>query len=511
MSEISSILRDVLTDAASAGLATEPAMLLAALRAEAEPLTALARTDGSSTVFNALEQELGFIRYVRATGRAPSEDSRERWAALIRWLFRSLREWRRADDERFVMLGAVLTVAHYCSDREGIWRWIPDDGAPSVEFVETVGRFVAGRRIEYRNRGIGPAPIWESEFVERFRQADGKGDWAEISELWPRLEQAAVPDSISSELVRCLSCHGFDQLVHAADALPETPTVMWLVNALPEGERLRLALACDTARVRFCCAYATLTSARTTISPENEDAFCALLGKVAVEPGEWRAWMKAFNTYPQRYPALHGALGKALAGAPLDAADAYIESVQLRPLAITGPQMDRPLVAEALRSFARGALLEHRKAVWTRAYRRWRDWCFDKASDEAHLLEIHYSALDFAIVSYVVECLSVAERDNVMAAIVRELNRIELAWHATETDCITEWNRLLSAFQPYAHATIIASHGADALAATRVYWPFDVSNSLYHRIMFRVNPVSLGSRLQSGSGQDFPAGAPEGA
>jgi hypothetical protein len=158
--------------------------------------------------------------------------------------------------------------------------------------------------------------------------------------------------------------------------------------------------------------------------------------------------------------------------------------------------MNRPLVAVSLRIFAQRACPEQRKAVWTRAFKRWHDWNFDKGVQEAHLLDIQYSELDFAVVSYAVEGLSAAERDSAITSIRGQLEQVEFAWHLTETDCITAWNRLLSVFQPYAHAMMVTSQGEDALATTRIYWPFDMSKSLYHHIMFRVNPASFGSGMR---------------
>jgi len=385
-----------------------------------------------------------------------------------------------------------------CRGDAELWSGLPSGCTPRPELVEAAAKLISGCRTTFSPRFAGPVPIWEAELVERFQEADAKGDWAEIESLWPRLEAALHSELLLDELVCFLRCYAFDKLVEALDALPQTPDVMRLVGMLSNSQRIRLALSARSARVRFCCVYMTLAQrpAFENFEQNDHEALCTLLAKVAADVDEWRIWMRAFNTYPSRYPALHAALGKALADASHEAAIAYVDSITLHTCPVGKPERgnSRSLIGTSLGIFARHASPEHRRAVWGHAFQRWQDWRFDQGSRESYLSEIQHSELDFAVVAYVVECMSVADRENAVEDVRRQLGRLETVWHEAVEDCVSEWNRLLSILQPYAHAAAIASSGGDPLIKVVTYWPFDASKSLYHRIMFHVHPESLGLR-----------------
>lgn len=83
--------------------------------------------------------------------------------------------------------------------------------------------------------------------------------------------------------------------------------------------------------------------------------------------------------------------------------------------------------------------------------------------------------------------MSPTERENALAEFQKQFQEVELTWYSSETDFTTEWNRLLSIFQPYAHACY-RTEGASL--DSRLYSPFDLQQSLYHRIMYRVRESS---------------------
>jgi len=263
---------------------------------------------------------------------------------------------------------------------------------------------------------------------------------------------------------------------------------MELADTLPVDQRLRLAVASASERVRFCCAYVTVAGgvAAHALSSDDEAALSELLVKVAEDPDEFRKWMAAFNTYPVRYPALHRPLGYALARAPLEAAIIYIDSITLHPIRVTDVDKGRNLISGCLRVFGHEAPPAFRQIVWERAYQRWLDWRFGAADPDTHLFDINRSPIDFAVVSYICERMSVADRNRTIAEIKETMTEIALAWRQSESECITEWNRLLSIFQPYAHAYSVSEVGRDILSDSGIYYPFDISASLYHRIMFRI-------------------------
>jgi hypothetical protein len=101
-------------------------------------------------------------------------------------------------------------------------------------------------------------------------------------------------------------------------------------------------------------------------------------------------------------------------------------------------------------------------------------------------MAINWSDLDYAVVAYACECMDEVARNSAMNSIRAELQTLENLWHASFTDILTCWNRLLSQFQPYAHATFIADTGQDWLPETRTYFAFDPVANAYMQLMYRV-------------------------
>lgn len=484
MTTTKSLFADVLAEALQPGPVAAPEALLAALENEESPLEALMRSEGGDAIGMAIEQNFGFLHLLRVEPEAADSEAKGRWAALIRWVLATAKDWKQSEDARMKELVAVLLTCSRCSDHAQLWHLLPEENAPSVEFLGAVGKLVAKRQIVYGARGSGSPPIWESEFIDAFQKADVAGDWAEIADMWPRLEYVARPDVLFSEMVCCLARFDFSELVSAADALPQCPLVMALVHALSVSQQLRLAIASSSKRVRFCCAF-TLTrrEGAAELSADDEAALSELLVKVSASPEEWSKWLAAFNTYPLRYPLLHRPLGIALAHASHEAALAYIDSIKLHPIQLTPPDECRGFINDCLQAFSERASLEQLQAVWTYAHRRWLDWRFDTGKTDANLLEVHRSPLDFAVFSFVCECMSSDEREGALAEIQKQFQEVELTWYSSETDFTTEWNRLLSIFQPYAHACY-RTEGTSL--DTGLYSPFDLQESLYHRIMYQV-------------------------
>lgn len=480
-------LTAMLEQALRLGSVTEPAALLAALESEASPLDAVTYVDGPGTVNAAIAKDFGELRSLGVRAVADSEGI-ARGASLVRWLLSAVKSWKYSEDPKMKVLAAALVASRLCGGNADFWCLLNDDCAPSAEFLVTSRVFVARRQMVLSARGGVVPPIWESEFAEAFQAADAGGDWNAIANMWPRFGQTGSFDILFIEMVRCLARYDFEALVLAADALNQCLPLMELTQILHTDQRLRLAVASGSDRVRFCCAFVTVARSTGTgeLSTAEEAALSELLTKVADTRDEWRKWLVTFNTFPLRYPLFHRPLGHALARVSPEAAAIYIDSIRLDPNGVSHVDESRCLVSDCLRIFGAEASAELRQPVWAHAYRRWRDWHFDTATLGGNLLEPGRSALDFAVTSYVCECMSTAERDGVVAEIQIQLGKLELNWYRSETDCTTEWNRLLSLFQPYAHSYRVAEAGADILNDNGIYYPFDLSASLYHRIMFRV-------------------------
>lgn len=483
-----SIIQSVLAEALQPGPAIAPANLLAALDTEASPLEALMRAEGSGVIRIAIEQDYGFIRFLQKRPDAIDSDAWRRLAALIWWLLARLKDWKQSDDNRLQVLAALLLTSKLCGGQTGLWHLFHDENVPSAEFLRVLGILITKIQIVYGSRGTVTPPIWESEFADAFQKSDAAGDWENIAAKWQQFSDAIIPTSLFTEMVRCLARYAFGDLVLAADTIQQCPLTMQIASALSTEHRLLLANASESERVRFCCIFKTLATHDHNIDlPSNEEAaLSSLLIKVSTYPEEWLKWMKAFNTYPLRYPPLYCPLGNALAHISYDSAVIYINSINLHPIRYTENDINRLLISDCLRVFSKQAQPKHRCEIWTYAYRRWCDWRFDTRNFDTNLFEISRSQLDFAVISYICECMNGTERENAFRELQKNLSEVELTWHPTETDCTTEWNRLLSFLQPYAHARETAGVDGDVLPDKRLYYPSNLSTSLYYRIMFRM-------------------------
>jgi hypothetical protein len=265
---------------------------------------------------------------------------------------------------------------------------------------------------------------------------------------------------------------------------------MQVAGILSAEQSLGLAAATDNPYFQIAAAYRALTDIRRSpnviLTSGSQERLTGLLAKVAEDVPQWNAWMRAFNTYPSRFPALQRPLGKALANAPPGALAGYVDAVWLFPQQFGQILPGRRAVADCLGEFSAHAPPKQRSSLWTLAHARWRDWDFNKADANQRLTAINASCLDYALVAYAIECMDESGRNDAMQAIRNEISTLEHTWYASQTDIIASWSRLLSRFQPYAHAATVVQQGGDRLAETRTYFPFDPSLNAYMMSMYRV-------------------------
>ncbi len=268
-----------------------------------------------------------------------------------------------------------------------------------------------------------------------------------------------------------------DRLVQGLANLHQTPVAMQVVDVLTVEQRLRLSLVSDNPYVQLASTYQTLTGGRRRpekLCSSEQQLLSELLLKVATDDPRWAAWMQIFNTYPIRCRTLQPSLGQALAQVPDAAIGTYVNSIWLYPKQ-TIPDLGRQSVAECLREFRANASPERRTTLWALAHERWLNWCFNREDPNQHLFKIHWCDLDYAVVAYACECMDEAGRTAALETIRAELGTLDDAWHASFSDLITNWNRLLSRFQPYARAVSIIGSKEDWLTEERTYRPFDQS------------------------------------
>ncbi|GGG87510.1 hypothetical protein GCM10011585_34510 [Edaphobacter dinghuensis] len=99
-------------------------------------------------------------------------------------------------------------------------------------------------------------------------------------------------------------------------------------------------------------------------------------------------------------------------------------------------------------------------------------------------MEPTLSELDYAVVGYLKECDETGISRAELVRIESELASLETRWFTTAVDLYTTRNRLMSRFQPYAHATDPSSQQG-WLMGSASYRP-DVCATLYASLRYSV-------------------------
>lgn len=482
------LITDILTEALLPGPMGRPETILSVLNAENSPFEALMHIEDANAINMAIEQDFGPLHSLHGPSGAVNSKLKDQWTTLFRWLLFRLKSWKKVDDVRMGEFAALLLTSKLCGGQTNIWPLTPREYTPSADFITTLSTSIARLQIAYNSHGSTIPPIWENEFIETFRKADEAGDWTAIADMWPQFKHTIRANFLFTEMVRCLAHYAFDELVNATNCVKQCPLAMKIAHVLSTEQRLRLASETKSRHIQFCFIFHTVTRNYDSkkITHNDENTLSQLLINIATSPDEWNKWVKTYNKYPLRYPNIHRALGNALANTSYETAMTYINSIDLHPINAADHNESITLINECLQCFCLHAPHEHRRAVLAYAHRRWRNWSFNTNAHASYLFEVSKSQLDYAVISYASECISKSDLENILTDIQRQMLEVELIWHKDESECVTEFNRLLSIYQPYAHAFIMSTNFANTSSDTKIYYPFNPSKSLYQSIMFRL-------------------------
>ncbi len=485
MSVWKEVLSSVLQEAGMPGDELVPSKLMTTVLSQSDPINSFAIHDQRNVFFGAIRDQFDSNALLQLTHQRPSTEEIERWVALMRWFIRELQEWCLTNDPDFNKLTALFAISMYCDDQDGdFWTTLPNGAVQNKDLICALERLIAGISCDFSAHGLGDEPIWEREVVEKFKVADTEEDWLTISELWPSLERSVIPNVFIIQAVQCLYRLGFDSLVQTLNGTCKTILATQFAYSLEVGQRFRLGIASKNPYIQFGCVFQTFfrSPSANCFDHQEQQSLMQLLLSVADDESRWAKWMQVFNRYPLRYPAMQQVLGYTLAVAPETAINAYVESIGLS----TTCSGSRQSVAECLRAFRTSASSDRTKAMWRLAYKRWLEWQFEITDKDKHLFEIGCSELDFAVVAHTIECLTEAERDAMLNSLRDELRTLGNSWHSSFTDCITSWNRILSKFQPYAHASQAILLGEDWLMENKNYMPFEPQCERYLLMMFNM-------------------------
>jgi hypothetical protein len=484
-------LAEAVRDAAKDGKAIAPSQLIALVAGPENPVQALMDWDQANRLFAAFDAEFGFINQTRLA-RIPIQPSdMVRYAALLRWLIRELRQWRRAQDNESRAVVAIVVAAQVCDFDKSLWQLLPDEIGANADLVDYFKGVVAHSAVTINP--LSSARPWEIEALAKFNEADAKGDWVGIMGGWTQFREFPFfANTLQTQATHFLYRYAMNDLVQAVSNVRQTAPAMQIAGAFGVDQRLGLALASDNPYLQLAAAYRSVTEPRNPrdrsegLGALEQQLLSDLLIKIANDGARWQALMQIFNTYPVRFPLLQVPLGTALAKAPDSAIEPYVKSIWLYPKQAQADR-GRRCVTDCLVEFRAKATPERRKALWTAAHTRWLEWNFNERDPNQHMFWVGWCDLDFALVGYVCECMTDTERQDMIQSMGRELQTFDQRWYAAYTDIISTWNRLLSRLQPYAWASRLPAGDEDwFMDKNQVCFPFNPETDRYTALKYRI-------------------------
>jgi len=456
MNKIVQNTEELIVSALNWGEVIEPRRLLDVVEQLSSPLNFLIFNEPEAEPFEVFRLMFPALPLRRREERVLSLEEKEKAVGLIRWALGELSTWTCESDPRLVKIAAVMVVLYEFDWIDAHWALLSNTGVNS-ELIQ----FFCGILKNYRSTldcEPGSRSAKTNNLGASLAKADKDEDWVAISASWPQLETWLRGGLLLDLAVPYFARFDMSGLASAMDEVSQIQDAYLIARSLSEANRVKLARTTSSQRYRFAAVLSIAWSKNrlAALSDEAENELTALLEDVAKDADQWPRWMRAFNEYPMRFPALQLPLGRALAQASANALASYVESISLyaRPL-------DRPehgqlsltdgsqSVANCLKAFRESATLEQRCTLWQIAETRWEHWNFGlQSSSEGNLIWIVGSELDYAITAHAAECLTVNKREALLASLVKEIRDIEMGWHSSIMELQSRRNVFLSRMQP---------------------------------------------------------------
>lgn len=443
-----------------------PQLLLDAVECLSSPLEFLVAIEPDAGPFEAFRQNYPALHLRRCGARSLTPEETEQAAGLLRWMLQELATWTHGSDSRLDKMAAILVLLNEFDWNDAQWALLPDT-AVSVELLKLLRDILKNYHIAIQ-REPGHCRSGSIDVVSELEKADRDEDWEAISGYWQQIVTWLPVGGLLGRALSCLARFDMSGLAAVMDEVSQIQTAYFVAGSLSEVNRLRLARATTSRRYRFAAVLSISWGDHvfTGVGDEVENEFAALLEEVSQNVDQWTRWMQAFNEYPIRFPALQRPLGRALAQAPELSLAIYVDSISLFPWPLNGSHYRHPSridgrqsVALCLGVFRAAASSEQRLRLWRLAHTRWMRWAFtDHSISDHHLTSIVGSELDYAITAYAAENLTSDERETQLTSLAKDIHDIEMIWHSSFAELVSDLYVLQSMLQPF-----LAANGSDWL------------------------------------------------
>lgn len=466
-------LHGAIKQAAGRGAKRPPEGVLRYIAALNDPLAAAFDNQAGHALFSKLREDFEHLVQARDFSRPLTNQEHTELVELIRWLLVELKNIKSLEESGGKLL-ACFAISRFIGTGRTLWQNISLSRKQSANLFAALGKLLVSCQCSFSSRGL-PAPTYEQEMVDHFQDADQKADFVELESSLKSLMDVMLPHFLLEEATLCLAYHDFSTLVGASSRISQTASALWIVAPLPNTLRLRLAVACNSNRVRFAALYQTFHDRRRkqrSFGKTNHKLLAALLVNIAKDRTIWHQFMSIFNKYPVRYPALQTALGEALARGSVSSCVEYVEAIDV------GGASGLEEVSGCLSCFRRCASSELQRVLFERCYQRWNALMDLKSGDNNNRFDLLQTEIDYGVVAFMTEFMEYDEIDAKIKSLEAEFSILHLQWYVSETELTSAYYTILSRLQLYTHAKRIMEFGGD-YSLTKGYLPPSVLANRY--------------------------------
>lgn len=386
------------------------------------------------------------------------------------WTLKGLTDWDPKLDRQGLRIEATLASVALWNVEGDFWE-VVHSRLQRAHFT------IKALELVLRNRApnaqvSAETPLWEQEHLQAMQEAERQRDWDSLAEHTKAFQQLPYADPGAQQATLALLHLDWPRLVRLTDRGESWLHCHLLMAPLSLADALRLATASRNGYARFTALErVTYREVRNLLVPE-ETALRNLLIVLAKDVTDWSNWLLMCNRYPVRYPHIQVALGKALARSDISSLQAYVNSISLG----TSDREIRENVTRCLSIFRTKAQSVRRLALWRAAFERWDTWNF-ATEDGAMLSNISRSALDYGVMGWLVEGEYNLPFNDLEQFARNELRELDIQWHVSINSAISDFYRIISRYQMWAHAAHCIKEDVAWLPGSSVYLPAAASDA----------------------------------
>ncbi len=401
-------------------------------------------------------------------------DSKE-LQGLINWLVKTLNNWKEIDDKNYKVLSLCLYIASILD--ENIWNYIDN------QFVtEEVENAIIGRIINFHiglNISGNNVPIWECEKADDFQKAVDEENWLLLADTFPALRRSFFYKNAFSFFQQQIFLFGLTfsirKLNFALDSYDDFFSMMLMADKCDFNfkDRFKLILESNNWLWKFALLFSLELRKNITFSIEENELLAQVFENISLNKDLQKDWFTIFNRYLVRYYFFSKAFGIYLAKyASDDDMDVYLQSLGNDRLYCDSEKYsgDGNIVTDVFMTFDSIASDDRKNIFWKKCYQRYIKYDFGSDDEDFFMNSVCYSIFDYAVVSYLVECIDDNQRSEIHEIALKNLKEFDMEWFGSETSFISASYKYLSILQPIYHSGFVIKNEEGKLQTPNKYY-----------------------------------------